>query len=71
MGDIWLLHFTDPNKGAIDCYWVWTEEHGLLARSVLRRANSPTEPSCQMVPVSGDIKEESSNFEPVNFVSDN
>ena len=24
-----------------------------------------------MVPVSGEIKEESSNFEPVNFVSDN
>ena len=60
-----------PNKGAIDCSWVWTKEHGLLSRYVLRHANSPTYPNRHMVPVSGDIQEESSNFEPVNFISSN
>ena len=41
-----------PNKGNIGCSWVWTEEHGLLARYFLCHANSPTDPNRQMVPVS-------------------
>ena len=32
-------------------------------------AKSPTDPNCHMVPVIGEIKEEYSNLEPVNFVS--
>ena len=53
---------TYPNNGAPDCSWVWNEEHGLLARYVLRHANIPPDPNCQMVLVSGEIKEEYSNF---------
>ena len=42
-----------PSKGALGCSWVWTEEHGLLARSILRHPNIPTDPNRRMVPVSG------------------
>ena len=56
-----------PNKGAFDCSWVWIEEHGLLVRYVLRHSNRPIEPNHQMLSVSGEIKEEYSNFEPINF----
>ena len=61
----------DPNRGAIDCSWVWTEENGLIARSVLHNANIPTDPNYRMVPVSREIKEESYILQPVNFVSAN
>ena len=40
------------NKGGIDLSWVWTKEHGLLARSILRHAHSPTDTNRRMVPVS-------------------
>ena len=42
-----------PDKGALDCSWVCTEEHGLLARSILLHANIPKYPNRRMVPVSG------------------
>ena len=57
-----------PNKGAIDCSWVWTKENGLLLRSVPRYANRHIDTNRCMVQVSGDIKGESSNFEPVKFI---
>ena len=45
----------DPNKGALGCSWVCTEEHGLLASSVLNQTKIPIDPKCWMVPVSGKI----------------
>ena len=39
----------DPNIGAINCSWVWTEEHVLLSHYVLHHANRPTDPNHQMV----------------------
>ena len=59
------------NKSDIDWSWVWTKEHGLLARYILRHANSPTDTNRHIVPVSVEIKEEYFNFEPVNFIFDN
>ena len=46
-----------PNKGALGCSWVWTEEHVLLENCVLRHANIPADHNRHMVLVSGDIKE--------------
>ena len=40
------------NKGAINWSWVWTKKHGLIARSILLHANSPTYTNRHMVPVS-------------------
>ena len=31
----------DHSKGGLNCSWVWTEDHGLLARCVLPHCNSP------------------------------
>ena len=28
-----------PNKGSLDWSWVWTKDHGLLARSILGYAS--------------------------------
>ena len=62
---------TAPNKGALDCSWVWNDDHVLLARSIIHHDNSPTHPNLQMVTVIGEIKEYSSNLETFNFVSAN
>ena len=45
-----------PNKGALGCSWVCTDEHGILARSILHHSDIPTDPNRWMVPVSGYIK---------------
>ena len=62
-----------PNKGSIDCSWVWTEEHVLLARYFLRHAKINTDPNRCIVPFSGETKTKSSteslNTEPINFIS--
>ena len=44
------------NKSDIDWSWVWTKEHGLLARYILQHDNRPTYKKSHMVPVSVDIK---------------
>ena len=61
----------DPNKDAPKCSWVFIKECGLLSRSILHHTNRPSETNSCMVPVSGEIKEESSKFERVNFIYDN
>ena len=35
----------DHNKGDSNCSWVWTEEYGLLARSIIRHSNIPINPT--------------------------
>ena len=42
-----------PNKYSLKFSWVWAEEHGLLARSVLCHAKIPTTLNYCMVPFSG------------------
>ena len=58
-----------PNKGALNCSWFWTKDHGLIACSFQLYNNSLKYHNRFKVPVSGGIKEQSSKCEPVKFIS--
>ena len=54
-----------PNKGDINCSWVWTKEHGLIYCYVLRHHDITADPNRHMLPASGETETESSTA-PIN-----